>query len=115
MAHSSKAISLRSVYSDISTTKPTDKSWYDVQLSRFREDKVADGYDFNMRLGPLKNATEKYHSDNFFWKEIIDHPNYDEFWQKRNILPAFDEHKACSETVGGLVRRRRSFRASQHL
>jgi putative CocE/NonD family hydrolase len=81
--------------------KPTDKSWYDDKMARFREDKVADGYDFNLRLGPLKNATQKFHSDNFFWQEIIDHPNYDEFWQKRNILPHLKNVKHAVMTVGG--------------
>ncbi|HEX8060570.1 MAG TPA: CocE/NonD family hydrolase [Cyclobacteriaceae bacterium] len=80
---------------------PTSKSWYDDKLMRFRDNKVADGYDFNLRLGPLKNATQKYHSDNFFWQEIVDHPNYDEFWQERSILPHLKGVKHAVMTVGG--------------
>ncbi len=80
---------------------PTDKSWYDDKLARFYAQAPKDGYDFNLRIGPLKNATEKYHSDNFFWNEIIDHPNYDEFWQKRNLLPHLTGVKHSVMTVGG--------------
>lgn len=81
--------------------KPTDKSWYDDKLMRFREQPVADGYDFNLRIGPLKNATEKYHNDNFFWQQIVDHPNYDAFWQQRNLLPHLTNVNHAVMTVGG--------------
>ena len=81
--------------------KPTDKAWYEEQLNRFRSKPVADGYDFNLAIGPLKNATEAYHNDNFFWKQIIDHPNYDAFWKKRNILPHLKNVNHAVMTVGG--------------
>lgn len=81
--------------------KPTDKSWYDDKLLRFREAPVKDGYDFNLSIGPLKNATEKYHHDNFFWQQVVDHPNYDEFWQKRSILPHLKDIKPAVMVVGG--------------
>ncbi|MBS1490703.1 MAG: CocE/NonD family hydrolase [Bacteroidetes bacterium] len=81
--------------------KPTDKDWYMDKIGRFYSNPAKDGYDFNLRLGPLKNITEKYHFDNFFWQQIIDHPNYDEFWQKRNILPHLTNVKHAVMTVGG--------------
>lgn len=80
--------------------KPTDKAWYTDKTDRFRDIKVADGYDFHMRLGPLKNA-DKYHSDNFFWQQTVDHPNYDEFWQKRSLLPHLKNVNHAVLTVGG--------------
>ena len=40
--------------------------------------------------------------DNFFWKQLVEHPNYDEFWQKRNILPHLKNIKTNVMTVGGL-------------
>ena len=79
----------------------TKKPWYLPQLMRVYGEKVADGYDHNLALGPLKNVTEKYHHDNFFWKQIIDHPNYDEFWQKRSILPHLKNVNHAVMTVGG--------------
>jgi hypothetical protein len=81
--------------------KPTDKSWYDDKLKRFFDQQAKDGYEFNLKMGPLKNATEKFHSDNFFWQQIIDHPNYDDFWQKRNLLPHLTNVKHSIMTVGG--------------
>lgn len=80
--------------------QPTSKAWYTEQIARFREVPVADGYDFNLRLGPLKNA-DKYHGDNFFWQQIVDHPNYDEFWQKRSLLPHLKNINTAVLTVGG--------------
>jgi putative CocE/NonD family hydrolase len=80
---------------------PTPNSWYNDKFDRFRETPVADGYDFNLRIGPLKNATEKFHKDNFFWQQIIDHPNYDEFWQKRSLLPHLKGINHAVMTVGG--------------
>ena len=81
--------------------KPTDKSWYDDKIMRFYNQQPKDGYEFNLQLGPLKNVTEKYHKDNFFWQQIIDHPNYDDFWQKRNLLPHLTNVKHSIMTVGG--------------
>ena len=80
---------------------PTKKSWYDDKIARFRETQPKDGYDFNLKLGPLKNVTEKYHHDNFFWQQIIDHPNYDQFWQTRSLLPHLTGVKHAVMTVGG--------------
>lgn len=62
-----------------------------------------DGYEFFMRLGPLKNANEKYLKGNVaFWNDIAAHPNYDEFWQARNILPHLKNIKGPAVmTVGG--------------
>ncbi len=83
--------------------KPTDKSWYSDKNQRFSSgaSRPRDGYDFHLELGPLKNATDKFHHDNFFWQQIIDHPNYDEFWQKRNLLPHLKDVKHSVMTVGG--------------
>ncbi|MCU0420247.1 MAG: CocE/NonD family hydrolase [Cyclobacteriaceae bacterium] len=81
--------------------KPTTEAWYTDPMARFREQKIADGYEFNLRQGPLKNFTEKYHHDNFFWQQIIEHPNYDAFWQKRNLLPHLTNVKHSVMTVGG--------------
>ena len=66
----------------------TRTPWYMDKMMRFYSSKVADGYDFYLEKGPLKNITENYHYDNFFWQQIVEHPNYDDFWQKRNLLPA---------------------------
>lgn len=79
----------------------TKENWYNDASQRFRSQKVADGYQFHLNLGPLKTLTEKYHYDNFFWNQIIDHPNYDNFWQERNILPHLRNITPAVMTVGG--------------
>ena len=80
---------------------PTSTSWYSDKISRFKNDEVGDGYAFNLELGALKHVTEKLHGDNFFWQQMVDHPNYDEFWQARNILPHLGDVKHSVMTVGG--------------
>lgn len=79
----------------------TDQAWYTDKLYRFDWQNIPSGYDFHLKLGPLSNITEKYHYDNFFWNEIIEHPNYDDFWQKRSILPHLREIDHAVMTVGG--------------
>lgn len=81
--------------------KPTKDWWFGSEMMRFYGESVTNGYDFYLKLGPLKNITKKYHYDNFFWKQIIEHPNYDEFWQKRNILPHLNNITPAVLTVGG--------------
>jgi putative CocE/NonD family hydrolase len=75
--------------------KPTDKPWYQMF-----DKGTKDGYQFQLDLGPLKNA-QKYYKDNFFWNEIVEHPNYDEFWKKRNILPHLKNITPAVMVVGG--------------
>jgi putative CocE/NonD family hydrolase len=77
--------------------QPTSQAWY---VNDFPKLTTPDGFEFYKRLGSLKNG-EKYYPNNFFWKEITEHPNYDEFWQKRNILPHLKNVKHAIMTVGG--------------
>lgn len=62
-----------------------------------------DGWTFYMGLGPLSNADPFMGKDNFFWQQLTEHPNYDEFWQKRSILPHLKNIKTTTNvmTVGG--------------
>ncbi|MDG1477534.1 MAG: CocE/NonD family hydrolase [Vicingaceae bacterium] len=73
------------------------EGWYRDQ---FIDEEVADAYQWHLDLGPLKNV-EKYYKDNFFWQEVVEHPDYDEFWQKRGLIKHLDgvEHNVL--TVGG--------------
>lgn len=79
----------------------TREPWYTDKIRRFSGEPTSDGYEFYLRKGPLKNITEDFHFDNFFWKQIVEHPNYDEFWQKRNILPHLRGIDHAVMTVGG--------------
>ena len=61
-----------------------------------------DGYQFFLDLGPLKNVNENHYQGKVeFWNSIVEHPNYDKFWQARNILSHLKNIKAAVMTVGG--------------
>lgn len=61
-----------------------------------------DGYQFFLDLGPLENVDKKYFKEEIgFWNDLEDHPNYDEFWQARNLLPNLQNIKSAVLTVGG--------------
>lgn len=61
-----------------------------------------DGYKFFLELGPLANVDKKYFKGNVaFWNEMMRHPNYDEFWKSRNLLPHLKGVKTAVMTVGG--------------
>ncbi|CAN5300005.1 CocE/NonD family hydrolase [soil metagenome] len=77
--------------------KPTPEAWYN---NEFIKTGTSDGFQFQYDLGPLKNA-DKYYKDNFYWQETVNHPNYDEFWQKRSIIPHLKNTRPAVMTVGG--------------
>lgn len=61
-----------------------------------------DGYQFFRNLGPLTNVNEKYfHGERPFWNEVIQHPNYDEYWQSRDVLQHLTNTKPATLVVGG--------------
>jgi putative CocE/NonD family hydrolase len=61
-----------------------------------------DGYDFFLRMGPLANADEKFFKGkSAFWREMMKHPDYDDWWQARNIRPHLKTVKPAVMTVGG--------------
>lgn len=61
---------------------------------------TSDGYEWFLRLGPT-GATRQYTKDVAFWNEMLDHPNYDAFWQARNLRPQLKGVKPAVLTVGG--------------
>lgn len=61
-----------------------------------------DMYQFFLELGPLRNADARHFKGGIsFWNDIVAHPNYDGFWQARNLLPHLRNIKAAVLTVGG--------------
>ena len=64
-----------------------------------------DGYKYFLELGSLANTDDRYRqqlgTDIAFWQQLMQHPNYDEFWQARNILPKLKNIKCAVMTVGG--------------
>ena len=82
----------------VQKTKPENKAWYENQSIPVQSE---DGLKFYRDMGTLKDGYERYYRDNFFMTEIMQHPNYDEFWQKRNLLPHLKNVKHAVMTVGG--------------
>ncbi|MGI8670288.1 MAG: CocE/NonD family hydrolase [Aridibacter sp.] len=64
-----------------------------------------DGYKFYKEMGGLGNSDDLYRknigTDVAFWNEMQEHPNYDQFWKDRNILPKLKNIKCATMTVGG--------------
>ncbi|MEO9806660.1 MAG: CocE/NonD family hydrolase [Reichenbachiella sp.] len=72
-----------------------------IKNPRFRHG-TKDGYGFFKEMTPLSLANQKYLGDSVnFWNEIVTHPNYDQFWQDRNLLPHLKNVKCAVLTVGG--------------
>lgn len=82
----------------VQKTKPETKSWYSDQSIKTisRDDSI-----FYREMGTLKDGVDKYYKDNFFMQEIVNHPNYDDFWKSRNLLPHLKGIDHAVMTVGG--------------
>lgn len=73
----------------------TTESWY----PRY-ESGTQDGYQHFLEMGPLKNQTF-YDEKAFFYNQLVEHPDYDEFWQKRSVIPHLTGVNHAVMTVGG--------------
>ncbi len=61
-----------------------------------------EGTEFYESITPLSQVNEKYFGDSLkFWNQITEHPNYDSFWQERNILPHLKKVNCAVLNVGG--------------
>ncbi|MGB0892546.1 MAG: CocE/NonD family hydrolase, partial [Flavobacteriaceae bacterium] len=103
-----RAISLFGTYKDT----PTDSAWYS-----FPKMDTQDQYQFFLDKGPLKNlnkyfqydkldaktANNKEVIDDYFWKEIVNHPNYDSVWKSKGIIQHLNKVPSTVATmvVGG--------------
>jgi putative CocE/NonD family hydrolase len=92
--------------------QPTDTAWYKIP-----DLKTEDQYQFFLDAGPLSNLNKYFQYENvdrpglrkedivddFFWQELIDHPNYDSVWQKKGLIQHLKNIKPSVATmvVGG--------------
>jgi hypothetical protein len=61
-----------------------------------------DGYDFFLNLGPLAEVNQKlFGGEARYWQEIVDHPNYDDFWRGRSLWKFMNNVKCAVLNVGG--------------
>lgn len=85
----------------VQKTTAEKTGWYTSQMKKMVSTSE-DGSLFYNEMGTLKDGIEKYYGrENFFVNEIVDHPNYDDFWKKRDLLPHLKNIKHAVMTVGG--------------
>ncbi|RPJ55002.1 MAG: CocE/NonD family hydrolase [Acidobacteria bacterium] len=61
-----------------------------------------DGYDFFLRLGPLRNIDSSlFGKEAGYWNELLSHDTYDQYWQARNIRPHMKNIRPAMMEVGG--------------
>jgi len=64
-----------------------------------------DGYDFFLNTGGLKETADALAQGIGYrmrdWDEMMQHPNYDQYWKDRNILPKLKNITCATMTVGG--------------
>lgn len=82
----------------VQKTKPEKEAWYSSGMIKPTSQ---DGLKFYREMGTLKDGYDKFYKDNFFMTEIMNHPNYDEYWQQRSLLPHLKNVKHAVMTVGG--------------
>jgi hypothetical protein len=74
-------------------------------LKPWKGRQTPDGYDFFLTLGGLKEVADSYEKGIGarikFWDDMMAHPNYDQWWKDRNILPKLKNIKCATMTVGG--------------
>ncbi len=62
-----------------------------------------DAYNFYLSQGPLSNFTSKLLGDSIgFWNELMNHPNYDEWWKARNTRNFVNNLQPAMLVTGGL-------------
>src|SRR5262245_50120478 len=78
-------------------TKPTT-----TPPSRSIDRDIEDGYEFYRRLGPMRNANEKYFKNEItFWNEMMKRESRDDWWKARNIRAHLKKITPAVMTVGG--------------
>jgi uncharacterized protein len=62
-----------------------------------------DEYDFYLRMGPLGNSNGKQYlkNDNVYWTDLLEHPNYDDYWASRALAPHMKNVTPAALWVGG--------------
>lgn len=61
-----------------------------------------DNYDFFLKTGALKNFSKIMGDSIAFWNDLMNHPNYDAWWQARNPRNFVTNIKPAMLVVGGL-------------
>jgi putative CocE/NonD family hydrolase len=71
------------------------------EQARFEFDKY-DTYEWYLKLGALSNVNKKYlHGKIPTWNDFVEHPNYDEFWQKQAAAGYLKQARVPTLNVAG--------------
>jgi putative CocE/NonD family hydrolase len=63
---------------------------------------VQDNYAFYLKTGAFKNYEPLFKDSIRFWKQLSQHPNYDQFWKERDARSGCYNIKPAMMVVGGL-------------
>ncbi|RAJ00276.1 hypothetical protein LX64_03978 [Chitinophaga skermanii] len=63
---------------------------------------VKDNYKFYLEAGSLSELSRKMGDSILFWKDLMNHPTYDEWWKARNVTNFVKNVKPAMLVVGGL-------------
>lgn len=88
--------------------QPIDTAWYNLP-----DLGTEDQYQFFLDAGPLKNLDSYFEyetgdsprmamdgkTDDYFWNELKEHPNYDELWQSRGLIQHLKNVKSHVATM----------------
>lgn len=89
----------------IQKSEPTSEAWYKVAEKEFMINPskgiTEDYYRYFLAKKSLKNMDSIIDPNNFFWKNIINHPNYDEYRKKRDWIQYLENAKCKALIVGG--------------
>lgn len=76
--------------------EPTESDFHSFRYG------APDGYEFFLKMGPLKNANIRFLKDSVAsWNDITRHWKWDEFWKARDVLPHLRGIKPAMLFVGG--------------
>lgn len=92
LAHAFRWLTTNATERPVPTTEPVKQYVYPTP----------DGYKMFLEAGSVENIDKLYLKGSIpFWKEMMDHPNRDEFWQKRDIIPHLKNVAPAVMTVTG--------------
>jgi putative CocE/NonD family hydrolase len=81
--------------------EPTGSHWWLPRFLGVVSQATGDDYAFQLGLGPLRNVTRRFYAEDRWWRSMVDHPNYDAFWQARAIAPHLRHVRHPVLVVGG--------------
>ena len=92
LAHAFRWLSLNAAERAVPTTEPAKPFVYPT----------SDGYKMFLDAGTIENIDKLYLKGTIpFWQDMMQHPNRDEFWQKRELIPHLKNVAPAVMTVTG--------------